>query len=271
MSLVNADDVSTIIKECAERYILPRYKALAAHEISTKSSPRDLVTQADIDVEDHLTRTLPGLLAGSVVIGEEAASKNPELLDQLHDRDLKIWVVDPVDGTYNFVNSKREFGVMLALVERGETRQAWIYDILGKEMTVAEQGSGAYSNSTKLKVKPLKNKKDMTGHINPVFFPKQYREQIAAGMNDFYACMSLACAAHEYLRVARGDAQFSIYSRLKPWDHLAGTLIVREAGGYTVKWDGSPYTPQDNNVGLIACTDKDTWGAVYDSFLGDFY
>jgi fructose-1,6-bisphosphatase/inositol monophosphatase family enzyme len=271
VSLVNADDVSTILKECAERYILPRYKALAAHEISTKSSPRDLVTQADLDVEDHLTRTLPGLLAGSIVIGEEAASKNPGLLDQLHDRDLKIWVVDPVDGTFNFVNSKREFGVMLALVERGETRQAWIYDILGKEMTVAERGSGAYANGKKLQVKPVLSKHEMSGHVSPMFFPKRYRDNVQNAVLQFGPTSSLSCAAHEYLRVARGLTQFAIYYRLKPWDHLAGTLIVNEAGGYTAKWDGTSYMPQDKDVGLIACTDKDTWGAVYEAFLGDFY
>jgi fructose-1,6-bisphosphatase/inositol monophosphatase family enzyme len=98
---VDHHKVSEIIVECAEKYILPRYKTLAQHEISAKTSPRDLVTQADLDVEEHLTRVLPDLLPGSVVIGEEAASKNPALLDQLDDKSLKIWIVDPVDGTHN--------------------------------------------------------------------------------------------------------------------------------------------------------------------------
>ena len=149
---VDSQKVSEIIVECADKYILPRYKALAQHEISAKTSPRDLVTQADLDVEEHLTRVLPDLLPGSVVIGEEAASKNPALLDQLDDKSLKIWIVDPVDGTHNFVHSKREFGVMLALIENGEARQGWIYDVLGKEMTVAERGGGAFVGSQKFSI-----------------------------------------------------------------------------------------------------------------------
>jgi fructose-1,6-bisphosphatase/inositol monophosphatase family enzyme len=266
---MNAEDVSTIIKECAERYILPRYKQLAAHEISTKTSPRDLVTQADIDVEDHLTRTLPGLLPGSIVIGEEAASKTPELLKQLQDKSLKIWIVDPVDGTHNFVHSKREFGVMLALVENGETTRSWIYDVLGKEMTVAEKGAGSFANGKKLAVKSKAEKKDMAGHVNSQFFPKQYRDDVKAAMEQFGDCVSLSCAAHEYLRVARGQAQFSIYSRLKPWDHLAGALIVGEAGGYTAMWSGEPYTPRDVDVGLITASDRHVWENVLSAFIKD--
>ncbi|MCE7886067.1 MAG: inositol monophosphatase [Alphaproteobacteria bacterium PRO2] len=261
--------VSGVIIECAEKYILPRYKALAQHEISAKTSPRDLVTQADLDVEEHLTRVLPGLLPGSIVIGEEAASKNPALLDQLDDKSLKIWIVDPVDGTHNFVHSKREFGVMLALIENGEARQGWIYDVLGKEMTVAERGGGAFAGSRKLNVNAQNAAAKMSGHINPWFFPKQYREYIQQSVKKFGSTFSMACAAHEYLRVAKGEAQFCIYSRLKPWDHVAGTLIVEEAGGYAAKWDGARYTPQDRDKGLIVAAGEKDWREVYDVLLKD--
>ncbi len=264
---VDAAVVSSIIVECAERYILPRYKQLAAHEISAKTSPRDLVTQADLDVEEHLIRTLPGLLHGSVVIGEEGASRDPGILNQLGDKNLKIWVVDPVDGTHNFVHGKREFGVMLALIEAGEVRQSWIYDVLGQEMTVAERGGGAFSNSKKLQVRAVREKKLMSGHVNAQFFPGNHREHIKAALAQFGECLSMSCAAHEYLRVARGDAQFSIYSRLKPWDHLAGALIVEEAGGYCAKWDGGPYVPKDKDVGLLVSSDRESWSDVMKAFI----
>lgn len=262
MSLVSFETVSEIIKECAGKYILPRYKKLQQHEVSSKTSPRDLVTQADLDTEAHLIKVLPDLLPGSVVIGEEGASADPALLKQLINTYLDLWVVDPVDGTHNFVHHKREFGVMLALVSGGEVRQSWIYDILGEEMTVAEKGGGAYSNGQKLHVKHFDDTREMRGHINPWFFSKQYRGQVQDAQKHFAECRSMACAAHEYLRVARGDAQFSLYSRLKPWDHLAGTLTVEEAGGYTAKWDGTPYQPSDHHVGLITASDKETWKTV---------
>lgn len=263
----DAQKISDIIIECAEKYILPRYKALEQHQISTKTSPRDLVTQADLDVEEHLTRVLPEILPGSVVIGEEEASKNPALLEQLDDKSLKIWIVDPVDGTHNFVHGKKEFGVMLALIENGETRQGWIYDVLGKEMTVAERGGGAFAGSQKLKVNPQNSAAKMIGHINPLFFPKQYREHIQQSVKKFGSALSMSCAAHEYLRVAKGEAQFCIYSRLKPWDHVAGALIVEEAGGCAAKWDGARYTPQDRDKGLIVAAGKEDWQEVYSALL----
>lgn len=266
---VDSQKVSEIIVECADKYILPRYKALAQHEISAKTSPRDLVTQADLDVEEHLIRVLPDLLPGSVVIGEEAASKNPALLDQLDDKSLKIWIVDPVDGTHNFVHSKREFGVMLALIEKGEARQGWIYDVLGKEMTVAERGGGAFAGSQKLKVNPQNDAGKLHGHINPGFFPKQYRDHIHNAVKKFGGTRSMACAAHEYLRVAKGEAQFCIYSRLKPWDHVAGALIVEEAGGYAATWSGERYKPQDRDTGLIVAAGEKDWQEVYNVLLKD--
>ena len=266
---MNADSekVSSIIVECAEKYILPRYKALEQHQISSKTSPRDLVTQADLDVEHHLERVLPDLLSGSIVIGEEAASRAPAILDRLKDKSLTIWVVDPVDGTHNFVHHKREFGVMLSLIRYGETKQAWIYDVLGKEMTVAELGGGAFSGSRRLKVNPKSPASEISGHINPLFFPRQYRDHIQSAIKKFKKTYSMACAAHEYLRVARGDAQFSIYSRLKPWDHLAGALIVEEAGGHVAKWDRSPYMAQDHNAGLIVAASQENWNEVYGNLL----
>ncbi len=267
MSMVDADKVSDVIREATEKFILPRYKALAAHEISSKTSPRDLVTQADLDVEDFLMKTLPAMRPGSIVIGEESASKDPTILDKLLNTDLELWVVDPVDGTYNFVHGKREFGVMLALIKNGETAQSWIYDVLGEEMTVAEKSAGAFSNGKKLQVKKVDGPKQMSGHINPGFFPKQYRDHMRATVAQFGECRSMACAAHEYLRVARGDTQFSIYSRLKPWDHLAGALTVQESGGYVAKWDGQPYAAKHRDTGLIVSSDFESWSSVFKAFI----
>jgi fructose-1,6-bisphosphatase/inositol monophosphatase family enzyme len=81
----------------------------------------------------------------------------------------------------------------------------------------------------------------------------------------------LNCAAHEYLRVAKGLDQFVLYSRLKPWDHVPGVLMVQEAGGYAAMWTGKDYEATDNKPGLIAAADKETWDAVYDAFLREHF
>ena len=271
MALLDTDKIKELLKECADLYILPRYKMLQDHEINTKSGPQDLVTQADLDVEAHLAKVLPQMLPGSVVVGEEGVSQGTASLQELHDTSRPVWVVDPVDGTHNFVHHKREFGVMLACIIEGITQYGFIYDVLGKEMAVAERGAGAYFGSEKLSVnkKPVKPG-EITGHINPKFFPKAFQEDIKATRETFLECRSLHCAAHEYMRLASGQAQFLVYSRQKPWDHLPGTLLVQEAGGFVASWERTPYTPQDESVGLIAAASPEHWQIAYDAFLKKF-
>jgi fructose-1,6-bisphosphatase/inositol monophosphatase family enzyme len=269
MSVLDTDKVSAIIRECAERYILPRYKLLEEHQVMTKSGPRDLVTQADIDVEEHLKHVLPSLLPGSIVVGEEGVSSRLISLDLLKDDTRPVWVVDPVDGTHNFVHHKREFGVMLACIINGRVEHGWIYDVLGPEMLVAERGAGAFTGDERLQVNPMHALSSMEGHLNPGYFPKEYKDHINRARGLFKFCQTLNCAAHEYMRIAKGEAQFSIYSRMKPWDHLPGALIVEEAGGYVARWDREPYAAKDSHIGLIIAASREDWDMVYDVFLKD--
>src|SRR5690606_22330409 len=130
-----------------------------------------------------------------------------------------------------------------------------------------EKGSGAYLGDKKMQTAPAAAKNELLGHINPGFFPKEYRASIKEARSEFRECVSLGCAAHEYLRIACGQAHFALYSRLKPWDHLPGTLIVQEAGGFVFMWDKGVYRPSNFDVGLIVANDEATWANVYDSFL----
>ncbi|MFK7840356.1 MAG: inositol monophosphatase [Bdellovibrionales bacterium] len=264
---IDVQAVSDHLIECADQYILPRYNALKDNEISTKTGPQDLVTQADIDVENALKDILPGLLPHSVVLGEEGVSNGEMSLDMLHDKSKPIWVIDPVDGTFNFVHGKREFAVMVGLIVNGVTQYAWIYDVLGEAVTIAEVGAGAFCNGERLKVDNVTHIESMSGHINPKYFPKDYSDHIKEQRSKFRECRSIGCAGHEYLRIAKAEAQFSVYSRMKPWDHIAGSLIIREAGGEVYTWDGKIYETHHFNTGIIATTDKDEgWRRVIDIF-----
>lgn len=267
MTIIDPDHVAGLLVEAAERFILPRYRALADHEIRSKSRPNDLVTQADLDVEEFLSAVLPPLMSGSVVVGEEAACADPAILNIFQQEDRAIWVVDPVDGTHNFVHHKPEFGVLLALVVNGEARCGWIYDVLNQRMAIAERGSGAYLNQVRMRVQPLPAAAEMTGFANPQFFLKDHRQHIRTAAKAIKDWQALHCAAHEYLRVASGAAQFALYSRLKPWDHVAGTLMVEEAGGVARLWSGERYRPGALDVGLIAAAGPENWQQCFDLFV----
>ncbi|MFP4313881.1 MAG: inositol monophosphatase family protein [Alphaproteobacteria bacterium] len=269
----NSEKVLPILKEAAQKFILPRFQALKDHEISSKTNPTDLVTLADIEAEKFFEEALPSILPSSLVVGEESVSRGDKSLDTLSMQDQYIWVVDPVDGTYNFVHGREDFGIMLSLVYKGENIGGWIYDILNDHLAYALRGEGAYDGCKRVKFAnnntACTSIPDMDVFLSPKFFPKSLRDHIKARQKQFRKAHPLGCAAHEYLNVLRGIRSACIYCRLKPWDHLPGTLMITEAGGYICKWDGKPYVPQDVYGGLIATRSKEQWDAIYECLFAD--
>ncbi|MBG77719.1 MAG: inositol monophosphatase [Alphaproteobacteria bacterium] len=272
MPVIDTDKISDLIKECAAEIITPRFQQLQDHEIDTKTGPRDLVTQADIQAEAYLEKYLPSFLPGSIVIGEEGISRGDHQLEALSTSyDRAVWIVDPVDGTYNFVHGKPEFGVMVACIIDGEVQHSWIFDVIGEKMYAGEKGAGAFCNgSQRLAVSQQRNLDDMVAHVSRRFFPEELQDHIRERMERFQSWMTVGAAAHEYTRVASGVSDVAVYSRLKPWDHLPGSLMVAEAGGYIAKWDGTPYSLADSYAGLIVTNSKDSWDAVHHMLFDGF-
>lgn len=265
----NPENLEPVLEEAADTFILPRFQMLQDHEISSKTNPTDLVTLADIEAEQFLEKVLPDLLPGSVVIGEESVSREDKSLDALADKDQTIWVVDPVDGTYNFVHGRVHFGIMVALVYKGENIGGWIYDVLNKTLVYSMKGEGVYDAGKRVQFKGAQNLKasEMDIHLSPKFFPAKIRDDIKARRKDFRTSHPIGCSAHEYLNILRQKRLACVYCRLKPWDHLPGTLMVSEAGGYVQKWDNTPYTPQDVYGGLIAAQSKEQWQTIYETLF----
>lgn len=271
MSIVDSDKVARVIRQASQEFIMPRYKALQDHEIDTKSSPTDLVTLADIEAEAYLEKVLPDILSGSIVIGEEGVSRGHHDMGSLSVNSGKdVWVVDPVDGTHNFVHGRKEFGVMVALVRNGVCVAGWIYDVLQDSMAHAFLGEGAYIDNVRHHT-PLVSKsfEEMIVHLSPKFFPADIKAEMKAKSAQLSNVYTVGCSAHEYMNVAKGTSDSIVYCRLMPWDHLAGSLIVQEAGGVVSKWDNIPYKPQDLYDGLIVARSDDSWQKVYDKFFSD--
>ena len=116
MRLEQNEAVAQLLRDAAQRFIVPRWRALAASEVQHKSGPLDLVTVADIETEAWLTEALTALLPGSLVLGEEAFSRN-EVGVELLDGTAPVWIIDPIDGTRNFVEGQQDFCSMVALYE----------------------------------------------------------------------------------------------------------------------------------------------------------
>lgn len=262
--------IADILKDCAAQYILPRYNTLTADQVQTKSHADDLVTIADIETEHALEKILPQVVPGCVVIGEESVSRGEVSLDILKDPSQIVFVVDPVDGTYNFRHGKREFAVMMAVVIGGETRMGWIYDVLGDTHAIAEKNAGAFFGGQRMQVAAAKPMNECNAFINPGYFPKDMRKFLSylkGEATSLQSATTLRCSAHEYLRIASGQADFGINGWMKQWDHLAGALMVQEAGGVVHKWDGTPYTPTDELGGLLVASNQALWKQAHDRFL----
>ena len=110
-----ATDVALMLRDASQAEILPRFRKLAAGAIRAKSSPMDLVTDADEAAERQITRALMDRFPECAVVGEEACAADPSLLNRLGGADL-AFVVDPVDGTANFAGGVPLFGCMAAAI-----------------------------------------------------------------------------------------------------------------------------------------------------------
>ncbi|MDP6788290.1 MAG: inositol monophosphatase family protein [Rhodospirillales bacterium] len=267
--LPDSKDVTAIMEDVAAREIVPRFRRLADHDI-TEKNPGDLVTTADIEAERDLARELPPLAAGSVVVGEEEASTDPSVLEALAGA-RPVWLIDPLDGTNNFAHGKPCFAVIIALCQAGEVRAGWIHDPLGGLTAWAIAGEGAWIRESgqvrRLSAAAPAPVSEMKGSLG-----RGLRKRLAAkreaGDTDTPARMvRYRCVGQEYMDLARGRLHFARYGgRLKPWDHAAGVLLHREAGGFSALVEGrAPYSPRPGIVhgSLLLAPDTNAWDALH--------
>jgi Archaeal fructose-1,6-bisphosphatase and related enzymes of inositol monophosphatase family len=147
--------VTDLLREGANRFILPRFQNLSSQDIATKSSKTDFVTIADQETEAWLTPRLFEAQPG-FVIGEEAAALLPSIRDQIPTG--YSWTIDPLDGTKNFVKGKPAFCSMVALLWNGHPIECWIWQPLTSILFYASDYSGAFRIDEFIK-NPLENKK----------------------------------------------------------------------------------------------------------------
>ncbi|WP_207478767.1 inositol monophosphatase family protein [Arenibaculum pallidiluteum] len=259
------DRVSTAMRDVAQAEILPRFRSLSAEDVREKG-PGDLVTIADEAAELVLSARLQEILPGSIVVGEEAVAADASVLDGITG-DAPVWVVDPIDGTYNFAHGHPVFGVMVALVQGGVPVAGWIHDPCGDRTAWVVKGQGAWMGGRRLSVASPAALTGMKGFLSTRFYAPAVREALDARKPRVASAESLLCAAHEYLRLVAGDAHFAVYRRIMPWDHLAGTLMVEEAGGYCARFDGTPYTATTYEGGLLVAPDEASWRLLHENLL----
>ena len=249
--------VEAIMRDAAQRAILPHYQTLRSDQIIAKAVD-DAVTVADHAAEAILSERLAQLLPEAAIVGEEAAHADPAVLDRLGD--ALCWIIDPLDGTNNFANGKPPFGILVALAERGETIGGWIYDPLRQRFCHAERGSGAWIGDERITARASGASPPIAA-ISLVFADADKREALKTHIAPHYTLVDIPrCAAEQYPRIVLGENDITIFERTLAWDHAAGVLFLNEAGGKVCRPDGSPYRVDEHmRPSLIGAATPALW------------
>ncbi|MGV4888130.1 inositol monophosphatase family protein [Streptomyces viridosporus] len=244
----HAVDVEEAVRKAAAQEIMPRWRRLAEHEVDLKSGPHDLVTDADRKAELYLTEALTALLPGSVVVGEEAVHANPTSYEAVRS-EAPVWIVDPVDGTRQFVHGDTGFCTLVALARRGVLYASWTFAPARHQFATAVRGKGAHLDGERLRAgspEPGRDLRVATSH--PDFTTDEQKRSLLALRTEGVAPRPCGSAGLEYLAVARGESDATAFSWEAAWDHAAGLLLVEEAGGTHLTRAGEPFRITGGNT-----------------------
>jgi myo-inositol-1(or 4)-monophosphatase len=235
-------DINVMVRaaEKAGRALVRDFGEVEQLQVSRKG-PADFVSTADIKAERIVRRELEkvrpdyGFLMeeGGVIKGADASSR---------------WIVDPLDGTTNFLHGLPHFAVSIGLERNGEVVAGVIYDPIKDEIFWAEKGQGAYIGDRRMRVSgggrlvdslmatgiPFKGRDEGEGH-------ERFLRQLAAMMSETSGVRRFGAAALDIAYVAAGRYDGFWETGISAWDVAAGVIMVREAGGYISQIDGRPH------------------------------
>ena len=213
-----------------------------AHDIEKdtreKNGAADLVTKYDVAVQAFLQKELLALVPEADFLGEEGEH---EALDKPW-----VFVVDPIDGTTNFVRHMHHSNIAVALVHEGCVAYGVVYNPFTEEMFAARRGGGAFLNGRPIHV----SDRDMSHAITmcgSTIYDRRFTDRSFSLMRRLYDLgldfRRFGSAELDVCYVACGRAEVFFECRLSPWDYAAGSLILTEAGGKITRLDGSPIDP----------------------------
>lgn len=200
-------------------------------EISTKSNKNDLVTEVDQEVEKFFSDKIKSNYEDHLLLSEEGFG------DELKNTKGTVWIIDPIDGTMNFVNQKRNFAISIGIYHEGIGEIGFIYDVMANNLYSAMRDGGAFKNNKKLP--QLNSDLELEESIiclnhywlceNNLINEKVMQSLVKSARGT----RTYGSAALEFAHVAEGIVGAYLTLRLEPWDIAAGRIIVKEVGGVT--------------------------------------
>jgi myo-inositol-1(or 4)-monophosphatase len=223
--------------------IIQRYMNRVDSLTVEEKSRLDFVTEVDRLAEAEIVKELRRAFPDHAILGEETGKTG---------KSTKVWVVDPLDGTHNYLRGFPHYCVSIGFLDHGDPVHGVIYDPLRDELFTASKGDGAFINDRRMRVT---KREGLSGALLGTGFPYRQREHLDAQLGMTRALLQQAedirrtgSAALDLAYVAAGrmDGYFEI--GLKPWDMTAGCVIVREAGGHYCDFAGRDGIPASGNL-----------------------
>lgn len=218
----------------AGKIVLRHFERLDKLTIDTKRR-HDFVSEADIQAEQEIIYTLRKIFPQHSILAEESGATAGSATEY-------EWIIDPLDGTTNFVHGLPHFAISIAFRQRGRLEAGVIYDPLRQEMYTASRGNGAHLNDRRIRVRAINN---LDAALLGTGFPIRYPHHIPAYLNMFGSvftqCTEIRRAGAAsldlaYVAAGRLDGFWEI--GLSPWDIAAGALLIQEAGGLVSDFSG---------------------------------
>jgi fructose-1,6-bisphosphatase/inositol monophosphatase family enzyme len=227
--------ISDLLVKVNELIILKYYKNLSSKHINTKSSDDDYVSIADKESEIYIVKNLIGFLNINQYIGEETSYTNKDDYKSL-EKNALYWVIDPIDGTKNYINGKNEFCSMISLVFNSIPIASFVYYPLKNLLVYAFKGFGAYSLEIKTKkiiqLRIQQNSFDnIVGSGGTKGIEEPLRQKVLQNLRKYTNRLFIGSAGIEAIMLASNETQFVFHGRVTPWDHSPLDLIIKESGG----------------------------------------
>lgn len=213
-------------------------------EIDTKSNINDLVTNIDKEIELFMIKKIQQQYPNHRILGEEGFG------DQIDSLQGVVWIVDPIDGTLNFVHQQRNFAISVGVYVDGVGLLGYIYDVVRDELFSAEKGNGAYVNDERLPmISNCSVQKAVIGMNARWLATNRFNLQTSLFhmVADCRSTRSYGSAALEIAYVAAGKLNGYVSFNLSPWDIAGGAIIAQEVGAIasTINGEAANYLTAD--------------------------
>ncbi len=261
MQQIDINKIIEIIRYVSKTEVMPLFKNLKTSDIREKS-PDDFVTIADENSEAAFTKLLKEAVADSLVVGEEAVAKDETILNLL-DKKSTIWLIDPIDGTYNYKTGNENFGILITMLKNGKTEIGFCYDAPKDECYYAIKGKGVFNDKhQKISLnkendkKKISNMHGLVGH-----------SQLVKLKGHFGKLSRIRCSLHITLKFMKGEADFVLWNTITPWDNAGCSLLVAELGCYIAYVDGREFIPtqKPHQSLLLGAKNKQQWQEIADA------